>query len=136
MLNHGREKFGLWKNGRCPLFFFFGAPILIFFTWAPRPSCAHRFFFLLAPITSKKSHGHLAYQFLFIFLLNRKLLLPWALFEKIFRYKKLNFSGAPIVRPLFFFYFSAHYLRKKIMGGRPLHAHAFFFFAHDSTYLN
>ena len=124
----GAKKLDFEKMGAAHCFFFWSAHFNFFYFMGAAPIVRPSVFFL-APITSKKSHGHLAYQFLFIFLLNRKLLLPWALFEKIFRYKKLNFSGAPIVRPLFFFYFSAHYLRKKIMGGRPLHAHAFFFFA-------
>ena len=50
--------------------------------------------------------------------------------------KKLNWGSAPIKRPLFFFYFSAHYLRKKIMGVRPSCAHEFFFSAHDPNIPN
>ena len=125
----GAKKLDFQKMGAAHCFFFFEAPIFIFFiSWALRPLCAHQFFFFEVPITLKKNHGQFAPRFLCIFLYIRKLFRRSDFFEKKNWNKKLNWGSAPIKRPLFFFYFSAHYLRKKIMGVRPSCAHEFFFF--------
>ena len=129
----GAKKLDFQKMGAAHCFFFLKRPFLFFLFHGRCAHCAPISFFFEVPITLKKNHGQFSPRFLCIFLYIRKLFHWLDFFEKKNCNKKLNWGSAPIKRPLFFFYFSAHYLRKKIMGVRPSCAHEFFFSVHDPT---
>ena len=124
----GAKKIDFQKMGAAHCFFF-GRPLLFFLFHGRR---AHRapisFFFWNAHYFQKKIMGNLHIDFFLFFYLVAICCAHRTFLKKNIWDKKQNFGGAPIVRPLFFFYFSAHYLRKKIMGDAPIVRPWVFFF--------
>ena len=134
MWDHGREKIGLPKNGRCPLFFFLKRPFLFFLFHGRCAHCAPiSFFFWSAHYVKKKIMGNLPTDFFVFSYIFVNCSTGRTFLKKKNWNKKLNWGSAPIKRPLFFFIFPPIIFEKKSWACAHRAPMSFFFSAHDPT---